>query len=80
MSFPAIKSAIENLFNGGGTMYEGYQSCLEKLSNSYTQSEIDKAREDAFNAARNSTGGLWNDQTKIYTHETFQDYLNSIPK
>lgn len=51
----------------------------------FTQSDIDKAREDAFNAGRGTEGpkqtvnGVTT-SVSIHQYPTFQDYLNSIPE
>ncbi len=50
---------------------ESYPLTPEKL---YNQSEVDKIREDAFNAGRDRIGGFWNEQIKNWKYQSINDY------
>lgn len=87
MKYDAIKIAIEFVINGGKQIYFyaadnndiNIANCKIK-GPIYTQEQIDKAREDAFNMAREKADPLPEPPRigNYFKYPTFQDYLNSI--
>lgn len=79
--FSAIKKAIESVLNDVQTM--GIQDEYNG-SRIYSEAELNKAREEAFNAARETkpvrTISFLNQVREHLMYLTFQDYLNSIQK
>jgi len=83
--FPAIRQAIERVLNGDDEIV-GYKTGKKveatynkstgviTFHDTYTQEELDKAMESAFNAARMIKPLEFNNQV----FPTFQDYLTSI--
>lgn len=79
---PLIKQAIENIVNDKEPPILGYNisqkdtSEFLKINNLFRQSDLDKARELAFNAARETYKSFPPD----LIYPTFQDYLDSLKK
>jgi len=73
-----IKQAIERVLNGDDNIFLS-QDVVRQLGVQYTQEQLDKSMEDAFNAARErgvTSPGMDRGYRQIY--DNFQHYLTSI--
>jgi len=76
--YSLIKKTIEYVLNGDDKLYKEW--LINKYNPSlYSQEQVDKMMEDAFNAARSLDFGLKSTKgIEMYYFSTFQDYKNTL--